>query len=230
MGSNPRSERFEQLRGGDFMMRGAVRAVVSAVVVTAALAGCSSSSGGGDAGRNGDEFPSKAAESPAAAKGATLGAPGSACELPVTFDLAADWKPEAVEVDPGSELAALGQQGSATMVCEIDAKPAGNIGYLRVWQGKGSGTTPRAALEDFLAGDPNASEAAYKATEAGSVAVAEVTYTVHLKLSDEQKTESAFAVATPEGPVVVHLGGLDSQEHEEMLPAYELAKRTVKPA
>lgn len=209
------------------MMRGAVRAVVSAVVV-AAVAGCSSSPGGGDPGKNGDDVPSKAAESTAAAEGATLGAPGSACELPVTFALAADWKPEAVRVDAGSELAELGQQGSATMVCEIDAKPAGNIGYLRVWQGKGSGTAPRAALEDFVAGDTNASEASYKATEAGPVAAAEVTYTVTVELLDERKTERAFAVATPDGPVVVHLGGLDSQEHEEMLPAYELAKRTLK--
>ncbi|MFJ8753509.1 lipoprotein [Streptomyces sp. NPDC102441] len=211
------------------MMRGTLRVLVSAVVATVALAGCSSSSGGGtDTGKNGDSVPSKAAESTAAEEGVTLGGAGSACELPVTFDLAADWKPEAVEVDPGSELAELGQQGSATMVCEIDAKPAGNIGYLRVWQGKGAGTAPRAALEDFVAGDPNASEASYRETEAGPAAATEVTYTVGVELLDEQKTERAFAVATPDGPVVVHLGGLDSQEHKAMLPAYELARKTLK--
>ncbi|MER5550213.1 lipoprotein [Streptomyces sp. NPDC002793] len=212
------------------MMRGAVRAVVSAVVVTAALAGCSSSSGGGDTAGKGDEVPSKAAESPAAAKAATLGGPGSACELPVTFELAPDWEPQPVDVDPASEFAALGQRGSTTLVCEIDAKPAGNIGFLHVWQGKGSGTTPRAALEDFLAADGSASEPSYAATGAGSAAVVEVTYTVTSVLLDGPQTARAFAVATPEGPVLVHLGGLDSQEHEEMLPAYELAKRTVKPA
>jgi hypothetical protein len=210
------------------MVRGAGRVLVSAVVATVALAGCSSSPGGGDAGKNGDEGPSKAPESTAVAKGVTLGAPGSACELPVTFTLAADWAPEAVRVDAGSELAELGQQGSATMVCEVDAKPAGHIGYLRVWQGKGAGTTPRAALEDFLAGDTNASGASFKATGAGAVAASEATYTVASELLDERKTERAFAVATPDGPVVVHLGGLDSQEHKAMLPAYELAKKTLK--
>ncbi|MFF5899439.1 lipoprotein [Streptomyces argenteolus] len=212
------------------MRRHAIRALVPAVLATVVMAGCSSSSGGGaDPGKNGDGAPAQAAESAAAPeKGVTLGGAGSACELPVTFDLAADWKPQAVDVEPGSELAALGRQGSATMVCEIDAKPAGNIGYLRVWQGKGAGTAPRAALEDFVAGDPNATGASYEETEAGSVAAAEVTYTVEAELLDGKKTERAFAVATPDGPVVVHLGGLDSQEHEEMLPAYELARTSLK--
>lgn len=214
-------------------MRHAIRALFPAVLATVVLAGCSSSSGGGtdpgtDSAKNGDSAPSQAAESTAPEKGGTLGAPGSACELPVTFDLAADWKPQAVAVEPGSELTELWRQGAATMVCEIDAKPAGNIGYLRVWQGKGAGTAPRAALEDFVAGDPNATGASYEKTEAGSVAAAEVTYTVDVELLDERKTERAFAVATPDGPVVVHLGGLDSQEHEEMLPAYELARTSLK--
>ncbi|MFD9500369.1 lipoprotein [Streptomyces sp. NPDC060035] len=214
------------------MMRGAVRALVPAVLAAVALAGCSSSSDGSDTvpdtGSSGDSAPSKAAESITVEKGVTLGGPGSACELPVTFDLAADWKPNAVEVDPGSDLAELGQQGSATMVCEIDAKPAGNLGYLRVWQGKASDTDPRKGLEDFVAGDPNASKVSYKETEAGSEKAVEVTYTVEVELLDERKTERAFSVTTPKGPVVVHLGGLDSEEHQQMLPAYELAKKTLK--
>ncbi|MGW0789018.1 lipoprotein [Streptomyces sp. NPDC002911] len=215
------------------MMRYGIRTLFPAVLAAAVLSGCASPSDGGtdtDAGpgKNGDSAPAAAAASASPQKGATLGGKGSACELPVTFELTADWKPQAVDVDPGSELAAAGQQGSATMVCEIDAKPAGNIGYLRVWRGKGSGTAPRAALEDFVNGDPNASKASYKETEAGPVAAAEVTYTVDVELLDEQKTERAFAVATPDGPVVVHLGGPDSGEHKAMLPAYELAKKSLK--
>ncbi|MFI2783376.1 lipoprotein [Streptomyces sp. ALB3] len=215
------------------MTRYAIRALIPAVLAAVTLAGCSASSGGGgaattDTAKNGDSAPAKAVESGAARKGTTLGAPGSACELPVTFDLAEDWKPQAVEVGPGSGPAEPGRQGSATMVCEIDAKPAGNIGYLRVWRGEGAGTGPRAALEGFVAGDPNAAKASYTQTRAGSVTATEVTYTVTVELLDEQKTERAFAVATPGGPVVVHLGGLDSQEHREMLPAYELARKTLQ--
>lgn len=216
-------------------MRGAVRALIPAAVAALALAGCSSSSGGGDGadpGKNGDSAPSEAAGNAAgnaaAAKGVTLGGAGSPCELPVTFDLAADWKPQAVTVEPGSDLAALGEQGPVTMVCEVDAKPAGNIGYLRVWQGKASSDTPRAVLEAFVKADPDAGGATYTEAEAGQLPAAEVGYTVSGELLDEPKTEHAFAVTTPEGPVVVHLGGLDSQEHREMLPAYELAKKTLK--
>ncbi|WP_329038147.1 lipoprotein [Streptomyces sp. NBC_00178] len=214
-------------------MRDTMRTWIPAVLAATVLAGCSSPSDGGShagpgAGKNGDSAPARAAESAPAKKGGSLGGAGTACELPVTFDLAVDWKPQAVEVEPGSDLAALGQQGAATMVCEIDAKPAGNIGYLRVWQGKGASTTPRAALEDFVSGEENATGASYKETEAGAVPAVEVTYIVGAELLDERKTERAFAVATPKGPVVVHLGGLDSTEHREMLPAYELARSTLK--
>ncbi|MFI8005591.1 lipoprotein [Streptomyces sp. NPDC086010] len=214
-------------------MRDTMRTWIPAVLAAAVLAGCSSPSDGGAdagqaAGKNGDSAPAEAARSAPATTGGSLGGAGTACELPVTFDLAVDWKPQAVEVEPGSDLAALGQQGSATMVCEIDAKPAGNIGYLRVWQGKGASTTPRAAMEDFVAGDENATAASYEETEAGAVPAVEVTYTVEAEPLGERKTERAFAVATPKGPVVVHLGGLDSTEHREMLPAYELARKTLK--
>ncbi|MFF4247612.1 lipoprotein [Streptomyces sp. NPDC001822] len=227
------------------MMRDTMRTWIPAVLAAAVLTGCSSPSDGGTdtdtgtgtgtatatataTGKNGDSAPAEAAESAPAKKGGSLGGAGTACELPVTFDLAAGWKPQAVEVEPGSDLAALGQQGSATMVCEIDAKPAGNIGYLRVWRGRASEDDPRSALEDFVAGDEHATEAAYEEMEAGAVAAVEVTYTVHAEALDERKPERAFAVATPEGPVVVHLGGLDSTEHRQMLPAYELAKSTLK--
>lgn len=213
-------------------MRGTVRTLVVAVLAAVALAGCSSS--GSDT--SGTE-PVSGATDPAdggtdgakpVAKGITLGVVGSPCVLPITFDLAADWKPKAVEIEPGSDLAALGEQGTVTMVCEIDAKPAGNIGYLRVWQGKASDGDPQKVLEAFVADDPNAAEESYTQTEAGDLAAVEVSYTVGSELLDEPKTERAFAVATPDGPVVVHLGGLDSEEHRQMLPAYELAKKSLQ--
>ncbi|MFD9539749.1 lipoprotein [Streptomyces sp. NPDC060022] len=216
------------------MMRGAVRTLVPAVLAAMALAGCSSS-GSGTAGTEPVSGTTDTADGDGGtdtaepvAKGITLGVVGSPCVLPVTFDLAADWKPKAVEIEPGSDLAALGEQGTVTMVCEIDAKPAGNIGYLRVWQGKASDGDPQKVLEAFVADDPDAAEESYTQTEAGDLAAVEVSYTVDSELLDEPKTERAFAVATPDGPVVVHLGGLDSEEHRQMLPAYELAKKTLK--
>ncbi|MFG2431545.1 lipoprotein [Streptomyces sp. NPDC048590] len=210
------------------MMRGAIRALVPVVLTTAALAGCSSTGDGTETGKNGDTAPPRAAETTGAGKGRTLGSPGSGCELPVTFGLAADWKPQAVTVEPGSDLAELAEQGPVTMVCEIDAKPAGNIGYIRVWQGKESGDDPAVTLKAFVADEPGAGKAVYTQVKAGALAATEVAYTVDGELLDEPKKERAFAVATPDGPLVVHLGGLDSDEHEAMLPAYELARRTLK--
>lgn len=228
--------------------QGRVPAALAAVTAAAAmtLAGCSSSAGTGteDGGSApvpavSSSAPAKAAEKAgtdtaeaegveAAAKGGRLGGAGSACELPVTFDLAARWKPKAIELEPDSVLAGLAEQGTVKMVCEIDAKPAGNIGFLRVWRGEASEDDPQAVLKAFVEDDPNASEAAYTQVKAGALAAAEVGYTVHSELMDESKKERAFAVTTPDGPVVVHLGGLDSDEHTAMLPAFELAKKSMQ--
>ncbi|NUO43433.1 MAG: hypothetical protein HOV82_15530, partial [Streptomyces sp.] len=70
--------------------------------------------------------------------GGRVGAAGSACLLPVGFDLAAEWKADAIdgsaadaEADGGGaaevdeDMASLLRQGPVTLVCEIDAKPAG---------------------------------------------------------------------------------------------------------
>ena len=158
----------------------------------------------------------------AATSGGSIGAAGSACELPVTFDIAKSWKAEAVEA-PLS-------QGPVSLACEIDAKPAGNIGFLRVWAGKSGDADTRAVLEAFLAAENGVTKEKYRTFTSGGVSGVEVEYLYSSELLDETKKESAFAVTTADGPVVVHLGGLDTEEHEEMLPAYDLARRTLRTA
>ncbi|MEV4424751.1 lipoprotein [Streptomyces sp. NPDC053792] len=170
--------------------------------------------------------PQKTTATKTTAPAATLGGPGTACVLPVSFGLAADWKPEAIKNPEDPEFAELTRQGPAVMRCEVDAKPAGNIGYLRVWTAaKGPA---RAALEGFVKAADKPSAITYRETQAGALAATEVTYTTHSELTDETKEERAFAVTTPKGTVIVHLGGLDTEEHRAMLPAYELAKSTTK--
>ncbi|CAM5426879.1 lipoprotein [Streptomyces narbonensis] len=162
----------------------------------------------------------------AAPSGATLGGAGSACALPVSFALAEKWEPEAIEDPENPEFAALTRQGPATVRCEVDAKPAGHVGYLRVWTvAKGPA---RAALEGFVKAEEKSTAVTYRETKAGALPATEVTYTVADELLEEPKEERAFAVATPKGTVIVHLGGLDTAEHRAMLPAYELARTTVK--
>ncbi|MGW0691768.1 lipoprotein [Streptomyces sp. NPDC002738] len=210
------------------MVRNSVRGTVTAVLaaVTVAVTGCTSSAQD-DGGNGGKTAPKPRASAESAMKGGSVGGSGSACPLPVIFDLAASWKPEAVQLEDEA-LKELARQGPVTLVCEIDAKPAGSIGFLRVWTGDRTDRTPRQVLEAFLADEPNAGKITYTDTEAGTLPATEVGYTVSSELLDGPRKKRAFAVSTPRGPVVVHLGGLDSEEYEEMLPAYELAKRTVR--
>ncbi|MFC5216497.1 lipoprotein [Streptomyces coerulescens] len=171
--------------------------------------------------------------------GGTIGAAGSACPLPVTFDIAEDWEAEAIDTGTGgseesdSELAqeladALLHQGPVTAACEVDAKPAGNIGFLRVWTGEPGDGDARAVLREFVAAEKGASKAKYSTFEAGGLSGTEVKYLVTSELLEETKEEAALAVTTKRGPVVLHLGGMDTDEHRAMLPAYELAKRTLR--
>lgn len=181
-----------------------------------------------------------------AESGESIGAAGSACELPVSFDLAKDWEAEAIDsaaaqdkassTDSGdlddeiSEeiLDSILRQGPVAAACEVDAKPAGYIGFLRIWTGEPGDDDARTVLEEFVAAEDGASKAKYSSFKSGDVAGAEVEYVVKSELLDETKKESAFAVTTPDGPVVVHLGGMDTEEHEKMVPAFELAKKTLQ--
>ncbi|MBT2418967.1 hypothetical protein J7F01_37575 [Streptomyces sp. ISL-22] len=178
--------------------------------------------------------------------GGTIGAAGSACELPVSFDIAEYWEAEAVDAGAAKEKAAdssadseesefaqeiadaILRQGPVTAACEVDAKPAGNIGFLRIWTGEPGDDDARAVLEAFVAAEGGTSKAKYRTFEAGGLSGVEVEYLHTSKLLEETKEESALAVATKQGPVVIHLGGFDTDEHRDMLPAYELAKRTLR--
>lgn len=206
------------VRAGNTWLRMAHAALVAGV-----LTGCSQAAEGDDS--KASARPSATAKTPApdntaAGSGGTIGAAGSACELPVAFDTAKGWKAEAVEA-PLS-------QGPVTLACEIDAKPAGSIGFLRVWAGKPGDADARTVLKAFVAAEDGVSEEKYSAFTSGGLSGAKVEYLYASELLDETKKESAFAVIAADGPVVVHLGGLDTDEHEEMLPAYELARRTLR--
>lgn len=203
---------------------GSVRRGLAAVAAAGALAGC------GSEGKSADGDAGKASATAAAVTGITVGAKGSACELPVTFQVTKSWKPEAVDSSSTGDpaLDAILRQGPVTGVCEIDGKPSGHIGFLRVWQGKPGGADARATLQAFVAADTGVGEQTYRTFRAGDVTGVEVEYRVTSKLLDETKTEHALAVPTPEGPVVLHLGGWDDGEHKALLPGYELAKRTLR--
>ncbi|MFF1279874.1 lipoprotein [Streptomyces sp. NPDC058299] len=221
---------------------------VAGAALTTALSGCA-----GPGGTDGTGRPDASSTAPASGaasasaeagpSGGTIGAAGSACELPVRFDIARHWKAKSIAAgnEPseasdkkddnlGGALAdSLLRQGPVTAACEIDAKPAGNIGFLRVWTGRTGDADAGGVLRAFVAAEDNVSKAEYHSfTTGGGVSAVEVEYLRTSELLEETKTESAFAVSTPDGPVVLHLGGMDTEEHEEMRPAYDLAKRTLE--
>ncbi|MFF8603632.1 lipoprotein [Streptomyces sp. NPDC015232] len=211
-----------------------VRAAVPAALLAAGLllTGCGTGTGQGPAAAPAQRStaPTEAAAPTGpgtAAPAGTVGGPGSPCALPVSFALAEGWEPEAVEPAADPDLAALTRQGPATLRCEVDAKPAGHIGFLRVW------TVPegraRAALDAFVTAEKGARGAVFSGVGAGPLPAVQTVYQVHAELTGGTKTERAFAVGTADGGVViVHLGGLDTEEHEAMRPAYELARSTLR--
>lgn len=166
--------------------------------------------------------PSTAAQ-PAAPEVAGIGAAGTACEMPVRFGLAESWKPKAVTIAPNDPLAELARRGPLTMVCEIDAKPAGSIGFLRVWTGGKADLRP--SLETFIGTD--ASEPAFTDMRIDGRPALEVVYLEKSQLDDAMDEERVFAVETAQGIAAISLESFDSEEHKSMLPAYELAKSSL---
>ncbi|WMX45272.1 lipoprotein [Streptomyces roseicoloratus] len=86
----------------------------------------------------------------------------------------------------------------------------------------------RGTLESFVKAEEGSRKAVYTETKAGALPAVEVTYAVYSEVMEETSDKRAFAVETPKGVVVVQLGGLDSEEHRAMLPAYRLAKSSLK--
>jgi hypothetical protein len=101
------------------------RGLVLAVLLTGALAGCTEAEDENAKPQGKTTASAPADATSAASAGGSVGATGSACELPVIFAIAANWTPEAVDAPL--------RQGPVTLACEVDAKPAGHIGYLRAW-------------------------------------------------------------------------------------------------
>ncbi|MEV8536843.1 lipoprotein [Streptomyces sp. NPDC051211] len=215
-------------------MRGLMRMAVAmggAVVVMGGLVGCEGADAGGKAKASAapTAAPSAAAPGSGVKAAGSVGADGSGCRLPVVFDLAEDWKPKTVARNDDERFASLFEQGGLTLTCEIDAKPAGNIGFLRVWTADKAKGNARQVLEAFMAGEKPTGTPAYTEVPAGALQGVEAAY--ETTALDESKKEHAYAVVTPGGAaVVLQLGGLDTQEHDEMLPAYRLARQSLKAA
>ncbi|MEU7184104.1 MULTISPECIES: lipoprotein [Streptomyces] len=152
-----------------------------------------------------------------------VGSGDSPCRLPVSFRLAPSWQAHAVDADPVTGGAV--RQGPVQLSCEVDGKPAGRTGFLRVWQGEG--THARQALDAFLAEQSHTANRQYRSVKAGTMDAVEVSYANVSPRLSERKRERALAVTASHEIVILHLGGITTQEHELMVPALQLARETM---
>jgi hypothetical protein len=129
-----------------------------------------------------------------------------ACDVPAIFDLADKWAAKAVPADAARLL------GPHTLACEIDGKPAGVIGFIRVF--RAAGADPRAALAAQVGGVGSRTREFTAAAGTGR----------EVAFGPADKPERAFAVAVGSQTVIVHWAGLDADEHKAGLPAYLLAQ------
>jgi hypothetical protein len=154
----------------------------------------------------------------------------TACPLPISFTLAEDWRAQSFDLAPGDRVAELFRHGPFDVVCEADARPAGDLGFLRVYTSSGPSAGPRRDLAAFVAGENPRGQASgsypvhsttYTELQLGGYPAAEVVY----ETGEDRDLSAAFAVTAPTGPVVVQLDGLDAAD---LRPAFELAERTVR--
>jgi hypothetical protein len=157
-----------------------------------------------------------------AAQGSSVGGAGTRCQLPVSFEAARSWEVKAIKVPAGGGSL---RKGPLAAACELNAEPAGQLAYVRVWAGAAPQETPRQLLEVFLHGE-DVRKPTYTDVTVGGQPAVEVAYDYYSETTKETRKERAFAVATPKGAVVVEIGGLDAED-EAITSAYELAKRTL---
>lgn len=199
-----------------------------AAVVGAMTAGCSAPVSG-----------TPAPLPPWTAKGDGAAAPGSVdlaatCPLPVTFTVAQEWVARPFDLAPDDRVGRLFRHGPFDIACEVDARPAGDLGFLRVYTSDGPSAGPRRDLQAFVSGENVPGQASgsyriynasYTERELGGHPAAEVAYETGGAEGLDLTPSAAFAVDAPGGPVVVQLDGLDA---DDLVPALELAMRTLR--
>ena len=155
------------------------------------------------------------ADPAAGASGGKVG-PGTDCPVGLRFDIPAKWK--------ASDSSAMGMAVADTLelVCEIDGKPAGVIGFIRIFADADATTDLHTIGANFVAGwAKDAGDVEFRDSKVGSLNGLEIRY-----LADGH-INRAFVVRPSTATFVVHWGGLDNDEHTAGLPAYILARTTA---
>lgn len=206
------------------MLRRTATAVLAALAL-AGMAGCGAEQPRGAASRSASPSPTaspvvagppwydEVAPAPAAGE---LGGKASPCPMELIFSTPAKWRAKAVKNGRDAAI------GGAVPVCEIDAKPAGHLGFLRAWRANAPGDQQE-VMDKFLYAYGDVADRQYRRTKAGPLDAFEATF-----VGPTGTHERAILVSTIWGRFLLTLGGADDAEHQAMLPAYQLAKQTAK--
>ncbi|MGV9213669.1 lipoprotein [Micromonospora sp. RB23] len=207
-------------------------AAVAALTLTV-MAGCAEGGGGTSADPSSSAGPTASPiaagppwydEVAPAEAGSTVGAKGSDCELPITFSVPAGWK--VTKVSGQAQLTV----GRSSLRCEIDAKPAGLVGFLRVWSiNESLPSGGKNDAESFVAEYAKDPSAVYRRIKAGPLDSIEASY-VEADLDGKPNPHRAVVVSAVEGDTLLTIGGMDADEFQSLLPGYQLAKGSIKPA
>lgn len=191
------------------------------VGVTVALAACGSETppGSTDVPTGGPaETPAARPGDPApASAGELVGPENSACALPVSFTVARGWQAQAPSGGP--------TQGGAELLCEIDGKPAGHLGYVHVWHSDEADAMT--ALSTF-ATDRFGAGHQYTEPIVDRQHAAEVSYVERLEDVEIDQPTRALALPVSNGTVLIATTAPNEEEFQANLPAYVLAKNTVR--
>ncbi|WP_132125240.1 lipoprotein [Actinocrispum wychmicini] len=200
---------------------------LAAVALTATLTvGCSGgTTGANDPKNNKVPVPDGVAADKVgpAEEGGTVGGSGSPCALPVTFAHAKQWKVQSIPPDAAKSFTI----GSFGPVCELDGKPAGVLGMIRVWQGGKPGENVESQLKLFADGDKSKDSEQPKLTPVKLTGVDAMEAAYQRSLDGVKHREYAIAVQAGGKVVVVKVGGIDQETLDEMMPAYLLARQTL---
>ncbi|MEV5510161.1 lipoprotein [Streptomyces orinoci] len=172
----------------------------------------------------------KAAKSGQGLKDGRIGDAGTACVLPVSFEAPKGWKFTGFTDEDSELLSKLSGHRSVKGACELSASSTGVIGFIRIYTTDRPEKSPRQVLEDFVAEEKRVSGPEYSETKLGDLPAAEVVYTQQNILTDKPQQRRGVAVKTAKGLTVLHLEGAESDDSKVMIPAYETAKKTMRPA
>ncbi|MEU3601125.1 lipoprotein [Streptomyces sp. NPDC006798] len=157
-----------------------------------------------------------------------IGAAGSTCALPVTFEIPADWKTAAAP----SEAQHLLTVGLSEIVCELDARHGGTTGFVRVYLDRSRSSTPRFAVERFVTENKLAQRknVEYRDTKVGPYEAVEVSYEGHNETWDARQKETHIGFRTPKGLLVLDVDAQDPIDHDALLPELDRIKDSLKGA